>query len=89
MLPSIERDVRRELTERAEAHAIEVFARNLRSLLNQPPLVGHTVLGIDPGIRTGCKIAVVDETGKVLATTTIYPHAPKIRQLNPLRQYQI
>jgi len=77
LLASIERDVRRELTERAETHAIKVFARNLRSLLNQPPLVGHTVLGIDPGIRTGCKIAVVDETGRVLATTTIYPHAPK------------
>ena len=76
LLPSIERDVRRELTERAEAHAIEVFARNLRSLLNQPPLVGYTVLGIDPAYRTGCKIAVVDETGKVLKTTTIYPHAP-------------
>jgi uncharacterized protein len=84
LLPSIERDVRRELTERAETHAIEVFARNLRSLLNQPPLVGHKVLGIDPGIRTGCKVAVVDETGKVLKTTTIYPHAPKNQKAESL-----
>lgn len=84
LLPSIERDVRRELTERAEAHAIEVFAHNLRSLLNQPPLVGYTVLGIDPGIRTGCKVAVVDETGKVLKTTTIFPHAPKNQRAESL-----
>jgi len=84
LLPSIERDVRRELTDRAEARAIEVFAHNLRSLLNQPPLVGYTVLGIDPGIRTGCKVAVVDETGKVLKTRTIYPHAPKNQKTESL-----
>ncbi len=74
LLPAIERDVRRELTEQAEKHAIQVFAENLRNLLNQPPLGGHTILGIDPGFRTGCKIAVVDFTGKVVNTATIYPH---------------
>jgi len=77
LLPAIERDVRRALTERAEAHAIRVFANNLRSLLNQPPLTGHTILGIDPGFRTGCKVAVVDPSGKVLDTATIYPHEPQ------------
>jgi uncharacterized protein len=77
LLPAIERDVRRLLTEQAESHAIAVFATNLRALLNQPPLAGHTVLGIDPGFRTGCKVAVVDPTGKVLDTVTIYPHEPQ------------
>ena len=77
MLPAIERDLRRALTEQAEAHAIQVFAENLRNLLNQPPLAGHTVLGIDPGFRTGCKVAVVNPTGKILATETIYPHEPQ------------
>ncbi|GAB4518059.1 MAG: Tex family protein [Anaerolineae bacterium] len=77
LLPAIERDVRRELTEKAEAHAIQVFADNLRALLTQPPLLGHTILGIDPGFRTGSKVAVIDPTGKVLETTTIYPHAPQ------------
>ena len=79
LLPAIERSVRRHLTAQAETHAIAVFAANLRALLNQPPLVGHTVLGIDPGYRTGCKVAVADPTGKVLATTTIYPHEPQRR----------
>ncbi|MHB0988791.1 MAG: Tex family protein [Bellilinea sp.] len=79
LLPAIERDVRRSLTETAEAHAIRVFAENLRALLGQPPLVGHTVLGIDPGFRTGCKVAVVDPTGKLLTTATIYPHEPQKR----------
>ncbi len=79
LLPAIERDVRRALTETAEAHAIQVFASNLRALLNTPPLAGHTVLGIDPGFRTGCKVAVVDPTGKLLATETIYPHEPQKR----------
>lgn len=73
LFPAVERDIRRALTETADAHAIGVFATNLRSLLLQPPLRGHTVLGIDPGIRTGCKVAVVDATGKVLATATLYP----------------
>ncbi len=77
LLPAIERDVRRTLSEQAETHAIAVFAANLRGLLSQPPLTGHVVLGIDPGFRTGCKIAVVDPTGKVLATATIYPHEPQ------------
>lgn len=69
----MERDTSPRLTEVADAHAIGVFATNLRSLLLQPPLRGQVVLGIDPGIRTGCKVAVVDATGKVLATDTIYP----------------
>jgi uncharacterized protein len=77
LLPSIERDVRRELSEKADGHAIQVFATNLRALLGQPPLAGQTVLGIDPGYRTGCKVAVVDPTGKLLDTGTIYPHEPK------------
>jgi protein Tex len=77
LLPAIERDVRRKLSERAEIHAIAVFSDNLRSLLNQPPLSGYVVMGIDPGYRTGCKVAVVDATGKVMDTTTIYPHQPQ------------
>lgn len=74
LLPAIERDVRRALTEQADAHAIRVFATNLRALLTQPPLLGQTVGGIDPGFRSGCKLAVVDPTGKLLETATIYPH---------------
>ncbi len=77
LLPGIERDVRRALTEQAEVHAIQIFASNLRALLSQPPLAGYAILGIDPGFRTGCKIAVVDPTGKVLETGTIYPHEPQ------------
>lgn len=77
LLPAIERDVRRVLTEKAEEHAIQVFASNLRALLSQPPLSDYTVLGIDPGYRTGCKVAVIDPTGKVLETGTIYPHEPQ------------
>jgi protein Tex len=80
LLPAIERDVRRALTEAAEAHAIRVFGENLRALLSQPPLAGLTVLGIDPGFRTGCKVAVVDPTGKMLDTGTIYPHEPQKRR---------
>jgi uncharacterized protein len=76
LLPSIERDVRRELSEKADNHAIQVFATNMRALLGQPPLAGQTVLGIDPGFRTGSKVAVVDPTGKLLDTGTIYPHEP-------------
>ena len=85
LLPAIERDVRRALTEEAEARAIEVFAANLRGLLSQPPLAGHVVLGIDPAFRTGCKVAVVDPTGKVLETTTLYPHEPQRRWEEALR----
>lgn len=77
LLPAIERDIRTILTEQAETHAISVFATNLRALLNQPPLAMHTVLGLDPAYRTGCKVAVIDPTGKVLETTTIYPHEPQ------------
>jgi uncharacterized protein len=79
LLPAIERDVRRTLTEKAELHAMAVFAANLRALLSQPPLAGHAVLGIDPGFRTGSKLAVVDPTGKLLETGTIYPHEPHKR----------
>ena len=77
LLPAIERDVRREKGEGADNHAIQVFATNLRALLGQAPLAGHTVLGLDPGFRTGCKVAVVDATGKLLDTGVIYPHEPK------------
>ncbi|RPJ16447.1 MAG: RNA-binding transcriptional accessory protein, partial [Chloroflexi bacterium] len=77
LLPAIERDVRREKGERADNHAIQVFASNLRALLSQPPLAHHIILGIDPGFRTGCKVAVVDTTGKLLDTGTIYPHEPR------------
>jgi uncharacterized protein len=79
LLPAIERDVRRILTEKAQNHAMTVFAANLRALLSQPPLTGHVVLGIDPGFRTGSKVAVVDATGKLLETATIYPHQPQKR----------
>jgi len=77
LLPAIERDLRRQLTDKAERRALEVFAKNLRALLLQPPLDGYTVLGLDPGFRTGCKAAVVDPTGKTLETATIYPTPPK------------
>ncbi|GAB4265174.1 MAG: Tex family protein [Candidatus Promineifilaceae bacterium] len=85
LLPAIERDVRRHLTETAETHAIHVFAANLRGLLTQPPMSGHTVLAIDPGYRTGCKVAVTDPTGKVLDTATIYPHPPQNRKSETLQ----
>ena len=74
--PAIEREIRSELTEKAEDGAIEVFGKNLHQLLMQPPIAGHVVLGWDPAFRTGCKLAVVDPTGKVLGTTVIYPTAP-------------
>ncbi len=80
LAPALVREARRELTRRAEEHAIAVFARNLRHLLLQPPLRGRRVLGIDPGYRTGCKVAVVDPTGRLLATATIYPHPPQARR---------
>ncbi len=75
--PSIEREIRNSLTEKAEEHAIEVFSRNLKSLLLQAPFRDHVVMGIDPGFRTGSKVAVVDETGKLLATASIFPHPPQ------------
>ena len=74
--PAIEREIRSELTEKAEDGAIEVFGKNLEQLLMQPPITGRTVLGWDPAFRTGCKLAVVDPTGKVIGTTVIYPTAP-------------
>ncbi|MDW7657029.1 MAG: Tex family protein [Bacillota bacterium] len=77
LLPSLETEVRRELTEQAEEQAIRVFAANLRSLLMQPPIRGSRVLGLDPGFRTGCKVAVVDATGRVLDTGVIYPTPPR------------
>ncbi|WP_092494237.1 Tex family protein [Virgibacillus salinus] len=75
--PSIEREIRNSLTEKAEEQAISVFAKNLKNLLLQPPLKGKTVLGVDPAYRTGCKLSVVDETGKVHEVSVIYPTAPK------------
>ncbi len=78
--PAIEREIRGELTEKAEDGAILVFGKNLEQLLMQPPIVGQTVLGWDPAFRTGCKLAVVDPTGKVIGTTIIYPTAPTTPQ---------
>ncbi|NWJ49059.1 MAG: RNA-binding transcriptional accessory protein [Chloroflexi bacterium] len=77
LIPSLQNEVRAALTEQAEAHAIKIFAANLRQLLLQPPLRGMAVLGIDPGFRTGCKVAVIDTTGKPIANLNIYPHEPK------------
>lgn len=77
LLPAIERDIRRTLTEQSNIHAISVFAANLRNLILQPPLTGRTVLAIDPGYRTGGKVAVIDPTGRVLDYDTIYPHPPQ------------
>jgi len=85
LLPAIERDVRRALTEVAESHAITVFSTNLKGLLSIPPLANYVVLAIDPGYRTGCKVAVVDPTGKVLDTVTIYPHPPQNQKSDSLR----
>ncbi len=78
--PAIEREIRNDLTEKAEDGAIDVFGKNLEQLLMQPPIVGQTVLGWDPAFRTGCKLAVVDPTGKVIGTTVIYPTAPTTPQ---------
>ena len=77
--PAIERDIRNELTEQAQAGAITVFGKNLKQLLMQPPIKGQTVLGWDPAFRTGCKLAVVDPTGKVLDTVVVYPTAPQFK----------
>ncbi|MBQ2860644.1 MAG: RNA-binding transcriptional accessory protein [Peptococcaceae bacterium] len=75
--PSIEREIRNELTDNGEVQAIKVFSENLHNLLLQAPVKGHTVLGVDPGFRTGCKLAVVDDTGKVLEVGVMYPHPPQ------------
>ena len=77
LAPSLERDIRNALTEKAEEHAIQIFAKNLRDLLMQSPVRGRRVLGIDPAFRTGCKAAAVDEFGQLLEYTTIYPHEPQ------------
>lgn len=79
IFPSIEREIRADLTERAEEEAIKVFALNLEPLLMQPPIKGKIVMGIDPGFRTGCKVAVMDDTGKLLSYTTVYPTEPQNR----------
>ncbi len=85
LAPAIERDLRNELTERAEQHALGVFAANLRGLLLQPPLRGRVVMGIDPGYRTGCKVAVVDATGKYLEGMVVYLHQEEKAQAELLR----
>ena len=77
IFPSVEREVRNELTERASEQAIKMFEVNLRPLLLQPPLKGRVIMGLDPAYRTGCKIAVIDENGNVLATTVVYPTPPQ------------
>ncbi|MEJ2734114.1 MAG: Tex family protein [Anaerolineae bacterium] len=79
LAPGLERDLRATRSDEADDHAIQIFSANLRNLLLQPPLRGRVVMGIDPGYRTGCKTAVVDSTGKVLGTQTIYPHQPQER----------
>ncbi len=75
--PSIKREIRNQLTEKADLHAINIFTKNLRNLLLQPPIRGKRIMGIDPGFRSGCKVAVIDETGKYLEGTTIFPHPPQ------------
>lgn len=94
--PSIEREIRNELTEKAEEQAIHIFSENLRNLLLQPPLKGKVVIGVDPAYRTGCKLAVVDETGKVLKIDVIYPHPPvnkskeaREKFIQILREYKV
>ncbi len=77
IFPSIERDVRSELKEKADLHAVEIFAANLRQLLLQPPFANKMIMGIDPGYVSGCKVAVIDHTGKYLEGATIYPHSPQ------------
>ena len=80
ILPSMEREIRRDLTDGSEKHAVDVFAKNLRSLLLQPPILKQIVLAIDPGFRTGCKLAVLDRSGNLLDQGVIYPHPPQNRR---------
>lgn len=94
--PSIEREIRNELTDKAEEQAIHIFSENLRKLLLQPPLKGKVVLGVDPAFRTGCKLAAVDETGKVLSIGVIYPHTSSSKStearekfIKVLKEYQV
>ena len=77
ILPSLEREIRNELTKKGETHAVNIFEENLKSLLLQPPLKNHTILGVDPAFRTGCKLAVIDSNGKFLEKNVIYPHSSK------------
>lgn len=86
LAPAIERESRKALTEAADDHAIGAFQKNLRALLLQPPLRGRVVMGIDPAYRTGCKVAICDATGKLLHTTTIYPHPPQNRRAEALAE---
>jgi uncharacterized protein len=88
LAPSLERDLRANRTEEADNHAIRVFSANLRKLLLQAPLRGRVVMGIDPGFRTGCKVAVVDPTGKVVGTATIYPHEPQRRHEEAIKMLE-
>ena len=88
LFPSLENEVRGLLTERAQESAMQVFAKNLEQLLMQPPVRGRVVLGLDPAYRTGCKVAVVDETGKVLDTTVIYPTPPQSKTKEAMRTLQ-
>jgi len=84
--PSIEREVRSKLTEEAESHARNVFAKNLEALLLQPPLPDKIILGIDPAYRTGCKLAIIDESSKVIYTGTIFPHKPQSKKKESLEE---
>ena len=77
--PSIEREIRSELTSKGEEGAIDIFKANLKALLMQAPIKGKVVMGFDPGFRTGCKVAILDETGKFVENTTVYPTAPQNR----------
>ncbi len=86
LAPSMERELRSALTETAEEHAIGIFGKNLRSLLMQPPVMGRTILGIDPAYRTGCKVVVVNGYGDLLHTSTIYPHQPQGRWQDSIRE---
>jgi len=85
LLPSLEREIRREMTEFAQDHGVDIFARNLRSLLLRAPLGGIRILAVDPAIRTGCKLAVLDETGTLLEHAVVYPHAPQ-NQVGPAKR---
>ena len=76
IMPSIEREIRSDLTTKAENHAIDVFSENLKNLLLQPPLKGKQILGVDPAFRTGCKLAIINRFGTFIAKSVMYPHPP-------------
>ncbi|VTS04316.1 Tex-like N-terminal domain-containing protein [Tuwongella immobilis] len=88
LVPALESELRRDLTEKAQEHAVSIFARNLRSLLLQPPLEPKRVLAIDPGLRNGCKIVAMDQTGAFLEEATIYPHAPQNKKADARRRLE-